>query len=364
MLPPVVTGSSKVRTKLFLLLFLFSFPLNAFEKILLHFDQLEAFVVRETLGEKSEWLTLTPFSSDAYPAPGQAVPLLADTANVEVAVNANFYREDQPGFLKPIGLVVKNGEILSEPHPNWPSAGWSKKGWIWDQVSIQATFELIDSRGTVLKTKLCRLNAPASFGCASLWTRGTEAKKWRSKQKGKIVVDAKGNGLSIGTTEFVPVTESQKPWILEFPNNVSFKVLQRVKRVRVSVKLNGTRHGEEWNTITEAISGSHVFAEEGIFPPEKFNRPWAAEKQPRTLIGLDSSQRFFVAVFDGRRIDSEGVSVRTAWEHLKAKLDAKWVLNLDGGGSSALVFKKQLLNKPSNGIPRAIAVGIGAKSTL
>jgi len=74
---------------------------------------------------------------------------------------------------------------------------------------------------------------------------------------------------------------------------------------------------------------------------------FAAARHPRTAVGFDGMRGWFVAV-DGRR---EGYSAGMTLPELTDLLEALGVtdaLNLDGGGSTAMVVDGRLVNRPSD----------------
>lgn len=76
-------------------------------------------------------------------------------------------------------------------------------------------------------------------------------------------------------------------------------------------------------------------------PLSGFGDAYAGARHPRTAIGLDqASQRAWLVVADGRQPGySEGLSL-TELADLFLDLGAEDALNLDGGGSSAMVIRK------------------------
>jgi len=90
---------------------------------------------------------------------------------------------------------------------------------------------------------------------------------------------------------------------------------------------------------------------------EKIELPgaWASSKHPRTIIGQYANNDLIVIVVDGRQGEySTGITL----ERLQDKLLELGVIdayNLDGGGSTAMYFKGQILNKPSDGNERPVA---------
>ena len=83
-----------------------------------------------------------------------------------------------------------------------------------------------------------------------------------------------------------------------------------------------------------------VTTEEEIF----FNTP-VDGIQPRSAMGLKKNGDVIFMVVDGRQIDSRGVYLKEL-AMLMAQFDCDQALNLDGGGSSALIINGKLVNKP------------------
>jgi hypothetical protein len=72
----------------------------------------------------------------------------------------------------------------------------------------------------------------------------------------------------------------------------------------------------------------------------------AMASNPRTAIGLIDNNHYLFVVSDGRTQESEGLSLYQLAQFMKS-LGAKTAYNLDGGGSSTMVFQGSLINKPT-----------------
>lgn len=67
---------------------------------------------------------------------------------------------------------------------------------------------------------------------------------------------------------------------------------------------------------------------------------------PRSAAGVTADGRLVLVVVDGRQPQSRGVYLEELAVVLR-DLGARWALNLDGGGSSALVVNGHLVNRPA-----------------
>ena len=80
----------------------------------------------------------------------------------------------------------------------------------------------------------------------------------------------------------------------------------------------------------------------------------ASIRPPRTVIGSTADNKIILFVCDGRQTHSDGATMLELAQIMKA-LGCVNAMNLDGGGSTAMVSGGTLLNKPSDGSQRAVA---------
>jgi hypothetical protein len=81
-------------------------------------------------------------------------------------------------------------------------------------------------------------------------------------------------------------------------------------------------------------------------------------RPPRTVIGSTADNKIILFVCDGRQAHSDGATLVELAQILKG-LGCVNALNLDGGGSSAIIAGNSLLNKPSDGSERAVPSVVG-----
>jgi exopolysaccharide biosynthesis protein len=104
-----------------------------------------------------------------------------------------------------------------------------------------------------------------------------------------------------------------------------------------------------WN-VKDAIHAGPVLISDGIInvtvEEEAFFNTPIAGVQPRSAVGYTKENKLVLMVVDGRQPDSRGVYLEELALMLK-QFDCVEALNLDGGGSSALVADSRLLNRPA-----------------
>ena len=74
----------------------------------------------------------------------------------------------------------------------------------------------------------------------------------------------------------------------------------------------------------------------------------AKASNPRTAIGIIDDLHYVFVVSDGRSGESEGLSLYELASFME-QLGVKTAYNLDGGGSSTMVFQGEVVNNPSSG---------------
>lgn len=72
----------------------------------------------------------------------------------------------------------------------------------------------------------------------------------------------------------------------------------------------------------------------------------AMASNPRTAIGIIDELHYVLVVSDGRTSESRGLSLRELGEFMQS-LGAEIAYNLDGGGSSTMVFGGKVINNPT-----------------
>ncbi|MFQ6605819.1 MAG: phosphodiester glycosidase family protein [Fidelibacterota bacterium] len=102
--------------------------------------------------------------------------------------------------------------------------------------------------------------------------------------------------------------------------------------------------------VTQAIHAGPVLVQNGhqqiSTEEEVFFGTSIPEVHPRTAVGYRQNDDLVVVVVDGRQKESRGVSLEELAQ-IMIELGCVEALNLDGGGSSAMVAAGELLNRPA-----------------
>jgi len=111
-------------------------------------------------------------------------------------------------------------------------------------------------------------------------------------------------------------------------------------------------------TAKEGIGGGPMLMQDGQImvssEAELFGGTHTSARHPRTAVGVTPNNHLILLLVDGRQPQhSIGMSLPELAEAMRA-IGCRSALNLDGGGSSALVIKGTTINKPSGGVERAV----------
>jgi hypothetical protein len=274
---------------------------------------------------------------------------LAATREVVGGVNADFFA--LTGFQGvPTGLLVSNGRVIVGPSAQ-PAVTIDGKGG--PRLTTLVAAVTITHRGVVRETS--NWNRPAAAGVAvydASWGAALDTASGvievvvEGRDPGRVVrVDTALAGAAIptiGETIVVGRTASSalKDWA---------RSLVPGDTMRVATSL-GPFHPRE------AVGGRPMLARDSVIVPEIETEGQASfrARNPRTALGVArNGRRLILAVIDGRQVPySDGTTLRETAEIMLA-LGARDAINLDGGGSSTLVYrdstgKLRIANKPSD----------------
>lgn len=119
--------------------------------------------------------------------------------------------------------------------------------------------------------------------------------------------------------------------------------------------------GNPWNDAIHIVGAGPRLVSSGMVyvtaDEEEFPSDIRIGRAPRSAVGVTSDGDFLIAVVDGRQSLSRGCTL-TEWAQLLIDFGAVDAINLDGGGSSALVINGELMNSPSDGRERLVGSSI------
>lgn len=253
---------------------------------------------------------------------------------------------------RPLGLLILDGQLHSEPILERTSLfltrdRFGEPRWWIGPARFQGLV-----RGGAHTRPLAGVNRQASPGELVVYTPlygpevsvGQGARAW-AVLDGQVIQAVLGEPLPIPARGYVIVAgaEADAPWPLE-PGIA----LEAVWGLAGDV-LPGQ---VEW-----AVGGGPRLLREGqvqvTAEAERFQPDVAQGRAPRTAAGVDERGRLILLTVNGRQASSVGLTL-TELAHVMAFLGAQDALNLDGGGSSTMVLRGDLFNRPSDGRERPV----------
>ena len=134
------------------------------------------------------------------------------------------------------------------------------------------------------------------------------------------------------------------------PKAAAFRILASGDTLRVDMGFTETPH----RTARQVLGGGGMILENGK-PVQELNetrerlgRNFMTARHPRTLVATNADRsRVWLITIDGRQEASLGMSFAEMADFL-LNLGATDALNLDGGGSTAMVIDGEIVNRPSD----------------
>jgi Phosphodiester glycosidase len=118
----------------------------------------------------------------------------------------------------------------------------------------------------------------------------------------------------------------------------------------------------EWTlgltNVWDAVGGSPILVANGRRVVGTCTTSFCSSRNPRTGVGVTATGKILMVVVDGRQAGwSVGVSL-PKFAAIFRRLGAVSALNLDGGGSSTMVVRGDVVNRPSSGRERSVSTAL------
>jgi hypothetical protein len=281
-----------------------------------------------------------------------ALTRLAASARVIGGVNADFFALTAP-FGVPVGAFISSGTLVTGP-ANQAVLAVDERG------SVHITTLHVSGFATVGARRLAIANwnravrdglafFDAAWGARTDSATGAVEVTLAGRNPSRVaMVDTITSGVTIPTDGGVLIAGRNAP----AETRAALMALQVGDTIRASVSLTPSHPLQAVGGRPEILRDSIVGADVDTFGQASFN----VGRNPRTAAGIASNgRRLILAVVDGREKPySDGMSLRELATLMRA-LGARDAINLDGGGSSTLVFadpraagRLRVANRPSD----------------
>ena len=109
---------------------------------------------------------------------------------------------------------------------------------------------------------------------------------------------------------------------------------------------------ERWADASDIVGGAGLLVHKGRptieWGEEHLRQGFPTERHPRTMIAASQNGTIWLVTVDGRNGDHSIGMTFADLQRLALGLNVYYALNLDGGGSTTMVVKDQVVNRPSD----------------
>ena len=275
---------------------------------------------------------------------------IAQRTNSIVAIHGGFFKP-QTGV--PLGTLMIDKKIYTGPIYDRVALGIFKDGY--DVGRVQLDGKII---GNNQEIKIDNINQPRMLSSYILaYTRDWGKYAPVSPQYG-VQLQIVGNKITAASAN--PLSIPENGYVLVGPKSKLGKLFG-ADYVDVEIKTN-----PKWENVQHIISGGpYLLKDNQIFIDMTAQKLQSiGGRNPRTAIGYTEDNNLVLVAVDGREGSSVGLTLVELAKLMKT-LGCTNAINLDGGGSTVMYIKGQIVNHPHQpgGIALSNALVISKKST-
>ncbi len=270
---------------------------------------------------------------------------IATKDNAIVSINGGYFKP-QTGV--PLGTLMINKKIYTGPIYDRVAMGIFDNGYAMSRVQLKASIDT-----NIGGLKIDNINQPRMLSTHTIvYTPDWGAVTPPSPKYGKQVVIADGKFVetSVGST-----TIPKNGFVVVGPEKNLNKILN-AKNYKLNVKTS-----PQWEDVNHIISGGpYLVKNKEIFVDMTAQKLASiGGRNPRTAIGYTSENHLIMLTADGREGASIGLTLMELASLMK-EFGCVNAMNLDGGGSTVMYIKGQIVNKPAEqgGIPLSHVLSI------
>jgi exopolysaccharide biosynthesis protein len=282
----------------------------------------------------------------------ETVSSLAARYGAVAAINGGYFRTTGTFRGDSIGTLMLNKRLISEPNNERASVGLLPDGRA--LVFGHLRFAGRISSGANAR-KINGLNRPVADGELVIFTPEFHRTTLTPPDGVEVTVrnnrilsvhDKAGSSPIPSGGYIISAVGDSREWVL--------KKLRRGMKLSLSMKLEpvDVNRSTEWSQVEAITAGGPQLIKEGrvsiTHDSEKINAAFVNDRHPRTAIAKLKSGRILLLTVDGRQPEvSVGMSLPGLAE-LLLEFGAVEAINLDGGGSTTMVVKSKIVNRPSD----------------
>jgi len=285
----------------------------------------------------------------------ETVSSMAARYDALAAVNSGYFRTTGTYRGDSVGVEVLNGKLLSEPNNVRAAAGLIERDGMQDLIFGHIKFDGQLVAGAQAKHAIDGLNRLRGDNEMIIFTPEFHRTTLTDPnglelivRQGRIVAqrDLKGSSTIPADGFVISVAGTARQWAIE-----KLRVGTRVK-LKIDWSPTETAKADSWKQAANIIGGGPQLIKNGRVEitnaAEKILPSFVSDYHPRTAIAKLKSGQILLVTVDGRQPgESIGMSL-TMLADLLLEFGAEEAINLDGGGSTTMVIKNKLVNKPSD----------------
>ena len=284
-------------------------------------------------------LSVEPSIASETLAARQKISNIATRENAIVAINGGYFKP-QTGV--PLGTLMINKKVYTGPIYDRVAMGiFDNNKYEMARVQLKANVET-----NIGGLKIDNVNQPRMLSVHTIvYTPDWGEYSPPSPKYGKQIVISNGKLLRVS------YGRNQIPkdgYVIVGPQKNLDKIVN-AKKFNLDIKLN-----PEWRDVNHIISGGPYLVKNGDIYVDMTAQKLGSVggRNPRTAIGYTKDNHLIMLTADGREGASIGLTLMELASLMK-ELGCVNAMNLDGGGSTVMYIKGQVVNKPAvqGGIP-------------
>ena len=252
-------------------------------------------------------------------------------------INASFFK---PGSGIPIGASIVNGEVLTGPLYNRVVFGITANNkFKMEKIAISGEISI----GESVTLPLVNINQPITRtdGFTVYTDRWGSRTPDTSIYQCHIVVENNKVQYIKQSSVLIP----QNGYVIVGPRSL---IPKNTINQFDSVSYKASLSPDDWNNIKYAVGGGPYLVKDGkmFIDKQRFSNKFLWGKAPRSAVGYTKAGVLILVTVDGRQEGTDGATL-TELAQIMYELGAYNAMNLDGGSSTQMVYKGQLVSKPT-----------------
>lgn len=293
-------------------------------------------------------LEITPvLSSDGTLNSRRSISKIAQKSNAVVALNGTYFKP-QTGV--PLGTLMIDKKLYTGPVYDRVALGFFEEGSStkFDIARVQLNATIKGGGHTI---KVDNINQPRMLSTYVL----VYTPEWgkTSPYAPKYGMSLKVEDEKITKASANPLEIPQNGFVISGPKSVLQPLLEK-KDAKLTVNTN-----PEWKNVKHIISGGPYLVKDSEVYVDMTAQKLGAigGRNPRSAIGYTADNNLVLVAVDGREGSSIGMTLMELGNFMKS-IGCTNAINLDGGGSTVMYVKGNVVNHPAQrgGIPLSNAI--------